>query len=94
MDKTVAAHAACLPEPPIEEICASDEQHGDAVPPTAALIEYPLARRNRERHTAIHDLLAAGRSRAAIPHEVDLRKPRQVVSGPARDVSKQVSAHA
>jgi hypothetical protein len=40
-----------------------------------------------------HRLAVSPASFSAIPHEIDLRKPHEVVSEPARDVSKQVSAH-
>lgn len=72
VDKTVAAHAACLPEPPIEETGGADGQRGEVDPMLAAPIEYPLARRNRERHAAIHSLLAAGRSRAEVARELGI----------------------
>lgn len=70
VEKTVAAHVACLPEPPIEGIGKSNEHESglQTIPP----IEYPLARRDRERHTAIHELLAAGRSRIEVARELGI----------------------
>jgi transposase len=74
VDKTVSAHAACLPEPPLGDNLAADEQRSKVGPPpqTDPPIEYPLARRHRERHAAIHELLAAGRSRAEAARELGI----------------------
>lgn len=72
--KTVSAHAACLPEPPLVDNLAADGQHSEIGPPPQPdpPIEYPLARRHRERHAAIHELLAAGRSRAEAARELGI----------------------
>jgi hypothetical protein len=72
VEKTVAAHAACLSEPQIEQTGGSEEQHDGIGPQRTAPIKYPLARRNRERHTAIHELLAAGRSRTEVARELGI----------------------
>ncbi len=72
VEKTVAAHAACLPGPPIEQSGGREERHVGVGPQPVAPIEYPLARRNRERHTAIHELLAAGRSNTQVARELGI----------------------
>lgn len=74
VDKAVSAHASCLPEPPLEDHLAANER-GDGPGPPQRLgppIEYPLARRHRERHAAIRELLAAGRSRAEAARELGI----------------------
>jgi len=76
VEKTVSAHVGCLPEPPIEEPDLGDKAGGEhdgvaASDPTPA-IEYPLARRHRERHAVIHEMLAAGRSRTEIARELGI----------------------
>ncbi|WP_433259541.1 helix-turn-helix domain-containing protein (plasmid) [Streptosporangium sp. CA-135522] len=74
VDKTVSAHATCLPEPSLEDHHGPDEQPSEAgLPPQLdSPIEYSLARRHRERHAAIHELLAAGRSRAETARELGI----------------------
>lgn len=73
VDKTVSAHARCLPEPSLEEVCAADDEHVDDMPSEPALsVEYPLARRHRERHAAVNEMLAAGRTRAEIARELGI----------------------
>lgn len=57
-----------------EWTCAADDADDGEVlllerePPT----EYPLASRHRERHAAIHEMLAAGRTRSEIAHELGI----------------------
>ncbi|TYB63388.1 ISL3 family transposase [Nonomuraea sp. PA05] len=73
VDKTVSAHAACLPEPPPADNLAADGRSEAGPPPQSdPPIEYPLARRHRERHAAIHELLAAGCSRAEAARELGI----------------------
>ena len=69
VEKTVSAHRACLPEPAEEQIGLAD---AIAVTPEEPLIDYPLARRHRERRAAIHDLLALGRPRTEIARELGI----------------------
>ncbi|MEV0391357.1 ISL3 family transposase [Nonomuraea sp. NPDC050643] len=74
VEKTVSAHAACLPEPPLVEDLVTEERCDEAGPPSEPdpPIEYPLARRHRERHAAILELLAAGRSRTQVARELGI----------------------
>lgn len=67
VEKMVSTHSSCLPEPPLEEICVAVDGHdGDTEPEPEPPTEYPLARRHRKRHAAIHEMLAAGRTRTEI----------------------------
>ncbi len=67
VEKTVSAHHGCLPEPPIEH--ASENENDPTADP---VIEYPLAQRHRQRHAAIHEMLAAGRTRTEIARELGI----------------------
>ena len=72
VEKTVSAHAGCLAEPPIQDagVEAADGRRAGIEPEPP--IEYPLARRHRERHAAIHEMLAAGRTRVEVARELGI----------------------
>ncbi len=70
LEKTVTAHRACLPEPGDDQSEPSDAPQvrlpADPVP------EGWVIQRHRERHAAIHDLLAHSRSQVSIARELGI----------------------
>ncbi|MGH3492857.1 MAG: helix-turn-helix domain-containing protein, partial [Sciscionella sp.] len=68
MEKTVMAHRGCLPEPDLDE--PEVEPTVVADPPKAP--SKWMVQRHRERHAAIHALLAKGRSRTEVARELGI----------------------
>jgi transposase len=79
-EKTVTAHRACLkdpdPQPPEGGVPAGETPAAAPAEPDGLRDvcgrERPLIKRTRDRHAAIHELLAAGHSQAAISRALGL----------------------
>jgi transposase-like protein len=72
VERLVAAHHACLPEPTVP---ATDEPAGDDPPDPAALLQWPDTTRvanTRQRYQQLHDLREQGLSMRAIARRLDL----------------------
>jgi transposase len=73
-EKTVASHRRCLaPPPPPPGPASPDLRQAAALALAAARVERSaLAQRTRQRHEAVHALLAQGRGLRSIAHELGL----------------------
>jgi len=72
VERLVAAHHACLPEPTVP---ATDEPAGDDPPDPAALLQWPDTTRvanTRQRYQQLHDLREQGLSMRMIARRLDL----------------------
>ena len=72
VERLVAAHHACLPEPTVP---ATDEPAGDDPPDPAALLQWPDTVRvanTRQRYQQLHDLREQGLSMRMIARRLDL----------------------
>jgi transposase len=86
-EKTVAAHRGCLKQPiPAPAAAAAPQAEHDELRDGCGR-QRPLVTRTRDRHAAIHDLLAAGQSAAAAARALGLSEPAVTRYARAADVT-------